>query len=138
MLSSCAMCDTEIEVQMCCSGYMCGCQGMPVDPPVCSNKCYDDYMDQRNKVKSKPVVVPDIIASFNKTSDIHERSYHALLKYELKCHLREKSSLSPKKGETMKDYADRYGTTVKEMKKHERSVEKELEANYGIRPDRSR
>jgi hypothetical protein len=23
------------NIQMCCSGYMCGCGGMPVEPPIC-------------------------------------------------------------------------------------------------------
>lgn len=26
--------------QYCCSGYQCGCYGMPVDPPVCL-RCHD-------------------------------------------------------------------------------------------------
>lgn len=47
MKSSCAICQTEIEVQMCCNGFECGCMGMPVDPPVCSNECYDKYMNNR-------------------------------------------------------------------------------------------
>lgn len=46
MKSSCSICDVEIEVQMCCSGHQCGCMGMPVDPPVCSEKCYDAYMNK--------------------------------------------------------------------------------------------
>jgi len=47
MKGSCDICGTEIEIQMCCSGHECGCKGMPVDPPVCSNKCYDEFMKQR-------------------------------------------------------------------------------------------
>ena len=27
--------------QMCCDGFMCGCMGQPIDPPVCSEKCYN-------------------------------------------------------------------------------------------------
>lgn len=44
MKSFCQICDKDIEVQMCCSGYACGCMGMPVNPPVCSGECYDEYM----------------------------------------------------------------------------------------------
>ena len=46
MKANCDICGTEIDVQMCCSGYMCGCQGMPTEPPVCSSECYDKYMNK--------------------------------------------------------------------------------------------
>jgi hypothetical protein len=51
MKGNCAICDAEIEVEMCCSGYMCGCMGMPIEPPVCSskNECYDKYMQKIKK-----------------------------------------------------------------------------------------
>jgi len=55
MIISCAICDKEIDVQMCCSGHECGCMGMPIEPPVCSNKCYDKYIENRDKVKKAPV-----------------------------------------------------------------------------------
>jgi DNA-directed RNA polymerase subunit RPC12/RpoP len=76
MESNCAICDTEIEVEMCCSGYMCGCMGMPVDPPVCSDECYDKYMDNRDKVKTTPVVIPEFISKLPKDID----SLHGLWK----------------------------------------------------------
>lgn len=44
----CEICGTEIEVKMCCSGHECGCMGLPVDPPVCSESCYDQYMKAEN------------------------------------------------------------------------------------------
>ena len=25
----------------CCDGVMCGCMGEPIDPPICSEKCYN-------------------------------------------------------------------------------------------------
>lgn len=25
--------------EYCCNGYECGCQGMPVEPPICSGRC---------------------------------------------------------------------------------------------------
>jgi hypothetical protein len=62
MKSNCAVCETEIEVQMCCSGHECCCMGMPIDPPVCSNDCYDKYMGYRKKVKSTPVKLPDFLS----------------------------------------------------------------------------
>ena len=62
MKSNCAICETEIEVQMCCSGRECSCMGMPIDPPVCSNECYDKYMEYRKKVKSTPVKLPDFLS----------------------------------------------------------------------------
>lgn len=30
--------------RMCCDGYMCGCMGMPTEPVVCDEKCYDALM----------------------------------------------------------------------------------------------
>lgn len=37
------ICEKELDYEplMCCSGYMCGCYGMPIEPPVCSNECYN-------------------------------------------------------------------------------------------------
>lgn len=41
MIGSCEICEKEIEIQMCCDGYMCGCMGMPIEPPLCdSNVCF--------------------------------------------------------------------------------------------------
>lgn len=45
----CKVCGFEIEVQMCCSGYMCGCMGQPIDPPVCSEDCYGELMNNISK-----------------------------------------------------------------------------------------
>jgi len=43
MKGNCEICNHEIEIQMCCSGYQCGCMGQPVEPPVCSEECYYKY-----------------------------------------------------------------------------------------------
>ncbi len=29
------------EPQMCCSGYLCGCMGLPTEPIICSEDCYN-------------------------------------------------------------------------------------------------
>ena len=42
----CEICETEIEVQVCCSSFDCGCMGLPVDPPVCSSECYDKLLEK--------------------------------------------------------------------------------------------
>ena len=44
MKGNCEICDAEIEIHLCCSGRECGCMGMPTEPPVCSKKCYDEFM----------------------------------------------------------------------------------------------
>lgn len=34
----CVICGSEVidyEPEYCCSGYMCGCMGKPIDPPIC-------------------------------------------------------------------------------------------------------
>lgn len=43
MLGSCT-CGKEIEITMCCSGYECGCMGLPTEPPFCSEECYEKYL----------------------------------------------------------------------------------------------
>lgn len=47
----CEMCNNEIEVTMCCNGHECGCMGLPTEPPVCSEKCYDDFMSEEYRIK---------------------------------------------------------------------------------------
>ena len=49
MKASCEICGKEIEVQMCCNGRDCGCMGKPVEPPVCSDECFKEWV----KIKSK-------------------------------------------------------------------------------------
>ena len=49
MKAGCAICGEEIEVQLCCSGFECGCMGLPVEPPVCSEKCEIEYRKQFQK-----------------------------------------------------------------------------------------
>ena len=61
----CDVCGTEIEVNMCCSGHECGCMGLPTEPPVCSEKCYDTFMskefkDERNSKIEVAFLLPKI------------------------------------------------------------------------------
>ncbi|GBF73157.1 hypothetical protein PA598K_01442 [Paenibacillus sp. 598K] len=38
----CIVCGVDVpdyEPEMCCSGYMCGCMGLPIEPPICSKEC---------------------------------------------------------------------------------------------------
>jgi hypothetical protein len=41
----CMVCGEDLgyEPQMCCSGHQCGCMGMPVDPPICSKECHEEW-----------------------------------------------------------------------------------------------
>lgn len=43
MKGNCTICGEEIEIQMCCSGQGCGCMGLPVEMPVCSEECEIEY-----------------------------------------------------------------------------------------------
>ena len=59
----CDVCGTEIEVNMCCSGHECGCMGLPTEPPVCSEKCYDilmskEYQEERRKNQTTVLFKP--------------------------------------------------------------------------------
>jgi hypothetical protein len=39
------------EPKMCCSGRDCGCMGMPIEPIVCSEECYNRLPNNQNKNK---------------------------------------------------------------------------------------
>ena len=58
------------------------------------------------------------------------KAFQALLAYETNCRNKydreNKPSLPPKKGETMLDFANKFETTVEEMKQCWREVEQEL------------
>jgi len=36
------------EPVWCCDGRECGCMGLPIDPPFCSEKCGHEYYDKKN------------------------------------------------------------------------------------------
>lgn len=106
MKGYCLICQNEIEVQMCCSGRDCGCMGLPIDPPICSDECYEIW-------------------------DKQQRAFRALLEYELNCIVKydypdNRPSKPPIKSETMYAYSQKYGTTIEEMKKFEKQVEDEI------------
>lgn len=45
----CMICSADLvdyEPQMCCGGKDCGCYGMPVNAPICSEKCWDALTDR--------------------------------------------------------------------------------------------
>lgn len=48
---NCMVCGKEFigeEPKMCCSGRECGCMGLPIDPIVCSEECYDNLPFRNN------------------------------------------------------------------------------------------
>ena len=47
----CVICKQELDYEpdYCCIDNHCACQGLPIDPPVCSNRCYEKLMDEYNK-----------------------------------------------------------------------------------------
>lgn len=50
--ANCVVCDREVddyEPAYCCSGYECGCMGLPAEPPVCSAECWDTLMKQADE-----------------------------------------------------------------------------------------
>jgi len=45
--TECVVCEAPVddyEPQICCSGHMCGCMGMPSEPPICSSECFERLM----------------------------------------------------------------------------------------------
>ena len=39
-VSPCQGCGTPIREEYCCNGYLCGCMGLPIEPPLC-RKCME-------------------------------------------------------------------------------------------------
>lgn len=41
-LYNCIICGKPFlfEAEFCCNGDMCGCMGLPIYPPICSDECY--------------------------------------------------------------------------------------------------
>lgn len=42
----CETCGIEIDVRFCCNSFDCGCMGLPIDPPICSEVCYDKLIEK--------------------------------------------------------------------------------------------
>ena len=59
--SNCEICSKEIEVTLCCNAFDCGCMGLPIEPPVCSDKCSDKYM----ALSEKPIFGGDDLEATN-------------------------------------------------------------------------
>lgn len=46
-------CTEEITIVRCCNGNGCGCQGMPGDPPFCSQECWDAWGEEQKANRDK-------------------------------------------------------------------------------------
>lgn len=47
---NCMVCGKKFKGQeptMCCSGFECGCMGMPIEPIMCSKKCWDSAINKK-------------------------------------------------------------------------------------------
>ena len=46
--SNCIVCNKEMDYvpEYCCSGHECGCYGKPIEPPICSDECFDKLMSE--------------------------------------------------------------------------------------------
>lgn len=45
---NCVMCGEKIKVNYCCDGTKCTCLGIPLEPRVCSDDCYTQFMVKHN------------------------------------------------------------------------------------------
>ena len=55
-IECCMICNKELpdyEPQMCCSGQDCTCQGLPIEPPICSNECWDILINKKKSIPQK-------------------------------------------------------------------------------------
>jgi hypothetical protein len=65
VLLDCMVCGTEFtgdKPQMCCSGMECGCMGMPTEPIICSESCFDkllsgEYRKQLSENKNTTQII---------------------------------------------------------------------------------
>lgn len=48
---TCLVCGGPLgyEPEFCCNGSECGCYGQPIDPPICSQECWEKYMKPRDR-----------------------------------------------------------------------------------------
>lgn len=60
----CDVCGIDIEIQICCNGHECGCMGLPIDPPVCSEECYNTYFSEE-RIKERRNAVNSFIITKN-------------------------------------------------------------------------
>ena len=46
--AECKVCgeETPYEPKMCCNGFECGCMGLPTEPPICSDKCWEKFNNE--------------------------------------------------------------------------------------------
>ena len=61
----CMGCGEEFEGEepkMCCSGRECGCMGLPIDPVVCSDECFDKVL---NRYKNNHTEVVENLTPLN-------------------------------------------------------------------------
>jgi hypothetical protein len=55
---NCMICGKPIPEyipQYCCDGWECNCHGLPIDPPVCSDQCFDKLMNNGRVMPLKEV-----------------------------------------------------------------------------------
>lgn len=65
--ADCVVCGNRFlwNWETCCSGQECACRGLPIEPAVCSNKCWDKYGWKRKEQKmSRPIKEGDTISVY--------------------------------------------------------------------------
>jgi hypothetical protein len=53
-MEKCLECNTNDipDPEYCCNGYMCGCMGLPIDPPYC-DECWTNKNITKGEMKSE-------------------------------------------------------------------------------------
>lgn len=54
MIYKCIVCDKEVPdyiPEYCCNGLECNCHGQPIEPPVCSEDCWNKLLSMGKDIK---------------------------------------------------------------------------------------
>ena len=54
-VEKCIICGTPVpdyKPEYCCPGHDCGCMGLPMEPPICSQEYWDELMGKEKGEKS--------------------------------------------------------------------------------------
>ena len=88
----CETCKTEIEIIICCNSFDCGCMGLPVEPPFCSDNCYNEFIKinenmENNKLQKEKQLEESGNSNKDKFKKVKDDELNKPSKQQLKNHI---------------------------------------------------